>query len=174
MRTLLQYLAAAAVVALPMEAGAAPLWQNTESGMSAAKVRDLFPTASTPSKVDTLHGGARCELAIQDYEIATTTYEVCFFFKSGGLVQVMLSAKEANQPRFRSVVDLLRGKYGPEIGAGQPICEPGRIMTKCDANWVLKSGTNISATYLEIGASDPDPVLNINYQTRMAQDASKL
>lgn len=88
-------------------------------------------------------------------------------------MQVMLSAKDANRSRLESVLNLLRGKYGPEIGAGEARCKEG-LATICDADWVLKSGTNISVTYVQVGASDPDPVLNINYQTRMAKDASKL
>ena len=153
-------------------APAAPLWQKSESGMTASEVRALFPDASVPAKVETLHGGAKCELAIGSYEIESNPYEVCFFFSDGSLTQVALTAREPNYPRFESVIDLLRSKYGSELGSGQPLCKPGSVLKMCEAKWVLKTGTNVSALFMQVGRNEP--LMKINYQTRMAKEASKL
>jgi hypothetical protein len=91
----------------------------------------------------------------------------------GHLDEVMLKALNPSRAMFESTVDLLRTKYGAELAAGQPLCRTvGGDMDECSADWVLKSGANISALFMEIGGSDP--LVNIVYQTRMARDASKL
>jgi len=150
---------------------ASTLWQNTESGMSPGQVKSAFPLAAPPMKPSTLKGGAVCELALENYEIGGDTYRVCFFFVDHKLTQVMLSANEPNQPMFRSVVDLLRSKYGSELGAGKELCRPGLLLV-CGADWALKTGTNVGVTFMQVGGSAP--IMNINYQTRMANEASKL
>ena len=130
-----------------------------------------FPNASKPTEPETLKGGASSDLALNNYEIAGDQYQVCFYFKAAKLVQVMLSSKSPSRPQFDSVVELLRSKYGQELGSGKPQCEPGEMMTKCEADWSLKTGTNVGVFFMDIGGSG---VLNIYYQTRIASDASKL
>ena len=160
-----------ALIATPVASTAAPLWQRAESGMTTAEIRSLFPEASAPTTASTLHSGARCELAIENYEVASSPYGVCFYFFGGKLTQVALTGLEPNLPRFEGVVDLLRSKYGPELGAGQPLCKPGTLKI-CEAKWALKSGTNISALFMQVGNNKP--LVTINYQTHMADEASKL
>lgn len=150
---------------------AAPLWQNVGSGMTAAEIRKAQPAAIDNPKPETLKNGAKCELVIQSLAIGTDNYEVCFFILGGKLHQVTLGAQNPNRPMFESTVDLLRSKYGPELGAGQPLCRSG-MLTICEAKWMLKTGVNISALFMQV--SNNDPLVNIVYQTRMAADASKL
>lgn len=151
---------------------AVPLWQNVEAGMTRSQVQKAQPSARAEAASDTLGDGARCELSIPSLTIGTDSYKVCFFIKDGKLEQVMLSALRPSEPGFQSVVALLRAKYGPEIGAGQPLCSEDSILKKCNVDWLLKSGVNVSATMLQVGANDP--IFNIVYQTRMAKDTSKL
>ena len=139
--------------------------------MTPSQVRQAFPNVAVPSEVSTLNNGAKCELAISDYDIGPNHFKVCFFFVQERLDQVTLTALQPSITRFEALKDLLRVKYGPEIGAGQQGCKFG-LLTMCEAKWVLSSGSNVSALYMDVRGTDP--VLNINYQTRMAGEASKL
>jgi hypothetical protein len=162
---------AAAMVCFASPAAALPLWQNVDSDMTVAQIRAAQPEAEPDPAPGTLNNGARCELTIPSLAIGADTYKVCFYMLGGKLHQVTLTAKSPNRPRFESTVDLLRGKYGADIGAGQPLCRPG-LMTICEAKWLLKTGVNVDAVFLQVGSNEP--LVNINYQTRMAADASKL
>lgn len=152
-------------------ASAAPLWQASESGMSVAQVAAAFPAAEPQSNPSTLYGGARCELKIAVYSVGASRFSVCFYFVETRLKQVTLTAAEPTEALFDSSVDLLRSKYGSELGAGTPACKRG-LLTACKADWALPTGANVSVVYMTIGGKEP--VLNINYQTRMADEASKL
>lgn len=163
--------AAIALVLSSAASYAAPLWQKAESGMTIAQIKAAYPSARVPDKIGTLGNGARCELAIEGYEVSADTYQVCFYFAGNSLKQVMLSADDPTESQFDATVDLLRSKYGPELGAGQPMCKSG-ILRMCEAKWSLKTGTNVSVLYMRVGNSEP--VMNIAYQTRMASEASKL
>ena len=156
---------------LASAASAAPLWQNVESGMSSAQIRAAQPTAEPDAEASALHSGARCELSIRSLEVASYRFKVCFYMQQGKLEQVTLQAADPSETMFSSTVDLLRAKYGPEIGAGGSLCKRG-MLTTCEAKWLLKSGVNVDALFMSIQGTDP--LVNINYQTRMASDASKL
>lgn len=170
---MLRVVAAFAALVVSSSAEAAPLWQNVESGMTAAQVRHAQPEAQPSSNPDPLGSGASCDLMIPSLSVGGGTFRVCFYMLHGRLDQVTLKALNPSHSMFESTVDLLRGKYGPELASGQPLCRwIGSAMEECSADWVLKSGTNVSALFMEIGGSDP--LVNIVYQTRMAKDASKL
>lgn len=166
-------IAALAVAGLSGSAAATPLWQNVESGMTAAQIKRSQPSAQTSDNPDPLGNGATCDLTIPALAIGTDEYRVCFFMLHGRLVEVMLTAKNPNEAMFRETINLLRSKYGPELGAGEPLCKPG-VMTMCEASWALKSGVNVDAVFDRMEGYDPNPVFNIVYQTRIAADASKL
>lgn len=138
--------------------------------MSQAQVLQAFPSATTPIEKETIKSGASCELAIPNYVISSDNYRVCFYFAADKLVQVMLSAQTPSRTQFEILLSLLRSKYGRELGSGDNPCTVDGY-TKCSADWVLPSGTNVSATYYELGNAS---ILNVNYQTRMAADASNL
>ncbi|MEO7411610.1 MAG: hypothetical protein ABIU10_09915 [Sphingomicrobium sp.] len=150
---------------------AAQLWQQADSGMTVQQVQSAFPAASVPQKKATLGNGASCELSIDVFVVASDAYNVCFYFRSAKLTQVTLGASDPNRPQFDTVVDLLRAKYGPELGAGTGLCKLGTL-TICKADWVLKSGTNVSVIFMQVGRNSP--LINVNYQTRIASEASKL
>jgi len=156
---------------LSATAFAAPLWQNVESGMTASQVRLAQPDAQIDANPTRLGGGATCDLSIPSLDVGGDAYKVCFFMLDGKLLEVMLTALEPTQPMFDSTIELLRGKYGTELAGGHPLCTMIGIMKNCEANWLLKSGVNISALLIKI---DDMETMNIVYQTRMAKDASKL
>lgn len=161
---------AASTIAASASAGT-PLWQKADSGMSQAQVAAAFPDAAAPAKVTTLGDGARCELAIEHYDVNHSDFHVCFFFGKAGLQQVTLGSGDPSEAQFESMIELLRSKYGTELGAGQRPCK-GALLYECQAGWSLPTGANISMLYMTIGGDDP--LLNINYQVRLATEASKL
>lgn len=149
---------------LPSFASAQVLWQNLSVGMSPSQVAAAQPEAVRPSKPDTLHGGASCDLSIRSIEVGSENYNVCFFFKNQRLVQVTLNALEtAYESQFRGVVTLLRAKYGQELSLTRGI-------VGFEADWKLPNGVNVSVVFINKYGN----LLNINYQVRMAADASKL
>lgn len=149
---------------------AKPLWQDSESGMTASQIKTLFPNAK-PGKQTTLFNGATCKLSIEYYEIAEDSFTVCFFFLDDALSQVTLSADSPSELKFRSFADLLRAKYGPELAAGQNRCRYGTL-TNCSADWSLSSGTNVNLLFIQVGSAKG--TMNINYQTRTGTATSKL
>jgi hypothetical protein len=170
---MMRVLAAIAAVFVPATANAIPLWQNVQSGMTVAEVRQAQPDARPSSSLDPLGNGATCDLEIPSLSVGSDSFHVCFYMLHGRLVQVTLKALSPSRAVFETTVDLLRGKYGKELAAGQPLCRTiGGDMEECTADWVLTSGANISALFMEIGGTNP--LFNIVYQTRMAKDASKL
>lgn len=140
------------------------LWQNVRVGMSAEEVSRAQPDARPPAKPDTLKGGAVCALQLAAIAIDGHDYRACFFFLDQRLVQVMLSALgEPSEPQFRSIVTLLRSKYGPELSLERTALGYG-------ADWMTPNGVNVSVTFMNRYGN----LLNINYQVRMASEREKL
>jgi hypothetical protein len=164
-------LAGVAALVVSSIGAAAPLWQNVNSGMTPSQVKLAQPLAVTNLNPGHLASGATCDLTIQSLNVGTYDFSVCFYMMAGRLSQVTLKALSPNRPMFQSTVDLLRAKYGPELGAGNPLCREG-MLTVCEAKWMLKSGVNVDALLMQVQGTDP--IMNINYQTTMAMDTSKL
>jgi hypothetical protein len=140
------------------------LWQNVDSGMTAAQVRQAQPTAATPAKVEKLASGATCNLAIDQLSIDGAPYNVCFYFLDERLVQIMMSASGSpSRGQYMGIVSLLRAKYGAELSSEKTVLGH-------ETDWLLPSNVNISVVYF----SEVGPLLNVVYQTRMADERDKL
>jgi|SRR5215813_9080204 len=148
-------------------AGGDRLWQNTEYGMSVEQVLSAVPGSHASRSPSKLYGGALGLVEGEPTQIAQQPFLPRFYFKDGRLVQVMLSmtssvdAAEA-QAVFGDVVAALRTKYGREV-----------LSTAKDFTLEaeFQSGkTNIGVVLFTVG----DPVLNIYYQQRLAEDARRL
>ena len=160
----------ALVISPPSEAQ--QLWSKAEAGMSVEQVGRVFPEAVVPTDPSTLHGGAREELRISHLDVSNTPFRVSFFFAGDMLDQVTLGYTGGGTfalllLRYESVNTLLRSKYGDEIGSES---HRGRLNLE-DRDYV-SGDTNISNLLLGIG--DNEAVWNINYQTRLKQEADKL
>jgi hypothetical protein len=173
MRSCLRLLLFAVVAAAAPSANAQTLWQNVTVGMSGADIQRAQPSARPPRERSTLaHGSAVCELQIQDYEVASRTFDVCFYMTGGRLVQVMLTADDPSQALFSTLADLLRARYGRELSPNSQPCRVDRLSTSCRLDWLLDSGVNVSVVFMEIGG--PPGILNINYQTRIRDESERL
>lgn len=149
---------------LPATTHAQVLWQNVAVGMTPDEVLKAQPTSRRAPSPEHLGNGATCDVSIPDYAIASDTYRACFFFDGGKLIQVMLTAEgEPSEAQFRSIVTLLRAKYGKELSLE-------RTSLGLDADWLIASGVNISVLYYGKYGN----ILNINYQVRMARDSKGL
>ena len=160
-----RFLIMAATVAT--QVSAEPLWQNLNSGMTLAQVKAAQPTAEPPATVSTLKGGASCDLAISDYVVQSDHFEVCFYMQSGRLDQVTMTSSNPSMPVYDTMKTLLRAKYEVPI---KDKCDTG-MMNLCEAEW-LHGGVNVSLLYMDIGHKDP--LVNINYQTRVKTESGKL
>ena len=174
-RTTVLHIIAGAVAALAANSAAAQvLWQNIEAGMTAAEIRRAQPHASVVTGAkETLRGGwASCELSVRSYEVQGHNFSVCFFMREGKLIQVMMRSGAPSIVAFRSLGDLLRAKYGQELSPAPDPCRRIGSMNMCELKWLLPSGVNVSAIYMDIGGRGP--VFNINYRTAMREESSKL
>lgn len=149
---------------MPLAANAQTLWQNVSVGMNAHQVAEAQPSAIYDPKPSRLGNGATCDLKIPSLDIDSAPYRVCFFFKDAKLAQVTLNALgEPSDSQFRSVVTLLRAKYGKELSN-----EANAL--GFEANWLTPEGVNISVIFF----NSYGKLLNINYQVRIASESGKL
>jgi hypothetical protein len=160
----------ALIVPSPLMAQA--LWQDARTGMTEAEIRKAFPTAETPAEIGTLADGAACKLQISNFAVDSTPFDVCFFMKSGQLSQVTLKSSSPSMASFRTMTALLRARYGAELSSENAECLPKRSLTLCKMEWLLDSGVNVNIVYLDVGGRNP--LININYQTRVKAESSKL
>lgn len=170
MRGLLAILAA---LLLAPPASAQILWQTAEVGDTVAQIRAKFPAATPGSSKDNLHDGATCSLRIARIEVVDRPFQVCFYFLREALTQVTLKIAEPERGHtaeltFDALLEALRSKYGAENN----LKRDRGVMTHFDADW-YRNPININLIMIYVGDSD-DAVLNINYQTRVSSDASKL
>lgn len=140
------------------------LWQNVAYGMPLEEVRGARPDAVLNDDPQTLHDGARSELVIPEFELASHSYSVQFYLKQGRLTQVTISSNgEPTIADFREVAAALRAKYGDELEYRE---SESSFST---AQWLAPTGVNVSLAFL--AAID---CFNINFQLRLAETASKL
>jgi hypothetical protein len=151
------------------------LWGGTATGMSPNDVRQVQPSAAPPgADGNRIASGALELLRIPVVEIEDAKFTVQFYFLNNKLTQVMLSLhKPATLREVRSVFDrldtLLRAKYGTEIKSDKKESASAKFY---DKTWI-SGRTNILLTAISIGDGN-DSILNVVYQTRIAEEASKL
>ena len=139
--------------------------------MSVDEVLKAVPATERikPNPGDALGDGAIDLVVAPDQTISGRRFRPKFYFSGGRLEQVTLTLEgvvESSVARatFDDVYLALRQKYGPELVVKDTAI--GR-----EADWT-SGKTNINLTLIAI--SETDPTLNINYQMRVAQDASHL
>jgi len=136
-------------------AAAPELWQGAQAGNSRAQILARFQGAASNPTPGNLASGARCEVHIPSYEVASRPYEVCFYLLSDRLTQVTLKSRSgarghAANLEFEGVVELLRSRYGQESNYRD---RSDSVMTMINADWNL-SGRNVSAVLLYVGRND--------------------
>lgn len=149
------------------------LWGQTCYGMTVNQVLKAVPGASAHAALagKNLANGA-FELATgPDQTIAGEMFTPRYYFLNGRLDEVMLTLEGVTDSykatsAFEALTDALRAKYGPELSLHQTLI--GR-----DGNW-RHGKTNIALALFVIGNADPHPLLNVVYQTRLAEDAGHL
>lgn len=164
LRKILVGLSCLAALAAATPAFSQTLWQNLNVGMSPQQIMAAKPEAVRQDNPDHLASGAECQLKIQHFELLADDYSVCFFILDGKLAQVTLHHNgKPSKSDFDNVATALSAKYG------RPYSEKPNALGY-EADWVLDSGVNISMVLFD----KYTPLLNINYQTRIAGEASKL
>jgi hypothetical protein len=164
-------LGALITIASLSNAGAQVLWQQSRAGMTVDEVLKAVPGTQrqAPNSGDNLADGAVDLVTASDQRISDKVFHPKFYFLNGRLEQVTLTLQGVNKSSdarssFEDVYIALRQKYGPEV-----VLKDTAIGK--EAEW-LRAGTNIVLFLIAI--TEDDPVLNINYQVRVAADASHL
>lgn len=174
----MRYVIAFCILFLPAwsSLSAQQLWQAANIGDSPQEIRSKFPEAiiSENPNADILHGGEQCLVRIPKYVVSSATFRTCFYFSDGQLSQVTIGLvhfqpTDSIEALFDRVLESLTSKYGPADSQE----DKSGMMTMRDRDWYLGK-VNISVVLVHFGDDDDDPVLNINYQTRMGKDADKL
>lgn len=147
------------------------LWRGAQYGMTVAQVLAAVPAAviHEPKAGEHLSNGAEELVRGPIQEIVNKSFLPKFYFSEGKLVQVTLSLQDdekayAANLTFDSLEVALRAKYGQELSEKRA----GIIR---QSQW-LSGVTNISLYMIVIG--DNPALMNIVYQQRVSQDASKL
>ena len=103
------------------------LWQSAETGMNTDQVKDKFPSAERPRRIDTFierdtNLSREALLEIPDYKIGTNTFNVKFIFSFGALEAVKIN-NVGGSPAviFDSVRKLLKTQYGEPIDTSASI-----------------------------------------------------
>lgn len=157
---------AAAIAMATSPVSAQTMWQGAEFGMSQAKVQSVQPAAVSNPEPSTLYGGAKCLLHIPGYQLEGSRYEVCYYFLSSKRTQVTLGFEGKPTKRdFDNIVTMLTAKYGKPVSVAED-------SIGWDADWKLENGVKISVIF--IGKKPLSPLININFQYKIAQESSKL
>ncbi len=140
------------------------LWQGYFAGMTPAQVQARDQQVTPTVKVNRLGNGATCSLSLHNVVISYYDFGVCFFFLGGHLTQVTLQAKMPTEPLFERLVTLLTARYGSPVSRR-------RTVIGQEADWLIPGGANVGVFFADRFGP---PIININYQTRIRDDANKL
>jgi hypothetical protein len=139
------------------------LWGPTTHGMTRAEVMQAVPQAHAASAGST-------NLIVNEVEIVDQKFTVNLGFTADALDRVSLELKEkVRSPDyvFERLVEALRAKYGAEVSRNR-MAGFGPVLT--EATW--SSGrTTIKLSLMQ---SKDVQRLNIDYTSRLAEDAEKL
>jgi len=145
---------------------AAPLFQNTATGMTVKEVLVAQPEArevNLPGKG--FSEAAPCLAMIDTYKVGSATFDACFIFEQGKLSTVRLEMKDDPAPfRYNEMLTLLRSKYGRELSET-------RDLLGLSAKWMTKEGTSVSLFFHDSVILQG---LVIQYDTGTVEAASKL
>lgn len=150
------------------------LWGGAMYGMTPEQVRatssEIADAAQPP---DRLQNGALRLLQRKGVEIANTKFDAQYFFLDEKLHQVTLGLgerKSFSDAEFSAklVQEALTAKYGTPLS-----CDhfSGNLLKGHSCNWKRPDG-NVSIFLAAV--NEVSPTLNVVYQVRLTQDASKL
>lgn len=144
------------------------------AGMTPQEVVNSSKGASIIKNGSTLGTGAVELVRKENYEVVGEEFTKKFYFVNNRLNQVTLSLEEergfsSTIMVFESLVEALRAKYGKEVNYS---IEPSGLLKTAEADWYTNSGVNIAM--LVMAVDNHDATLNVNYQTRVSEEASKL
>lgn len=151
------------------------LWRGTSKGMTLDQVRNTVSGVETVSAPENMKGGSLGLLRVPNVVIGHTQFAATFYFLSGILDEVQLeriepmSAYQASL-NFDELSAALTGKYGSSVAQKE---QPSSLMTVRSVEW-MSGRTNIQLLLMVIGNDDPDPVLSVTYQTRLATEGDNL
>jgi len=156
--------------------GAQELWHGAQYGMSTAQVLRVVPDAHavhSDAQIKARGGWADELLRVEGIDLVTEKFDAHFYFLAGRLQQVTLSQVGLKgygaDIAYQNLVTALRAKYGRETASK----EKGGFMTTKSTDWI-HGRTNINLLLMYSNSDENSPVLNINYQVRLAEDAEKL
>lgn len=169
----LQSMVLLSVLMISISAQAQSLWRETASGMNPSQIIEIVKGTHLIRDGSTLGDGAKELIRLDDFNLVNESFKVRFYFIDEKLTQVTLNLNEERSFSsallvFDSLADALRSKYGKEISRN---IDSRSILKKAEANWVSGS-TNINLFVMTVG--DSPAILNLNYQTRLSEEADKL
>ncbi len=165
MRKLYLVIAFALSIGFSLPAFSQVLWQSAETGMSIAQVKNSFPNAVRPEKVDTYSDTVthlEGLLHIPNYKIGTQDFNVQFLFDESDKLDSVMMNQVGSYPSvgFDSIKKLLSIKYGEPIN----IARSSYAQT---FTWMDK-GVNIELIY------SPSYYLKVRYTESDSVEANKL
>ena len=150
----------------PLPSFGQELWDGTRFGMTLAQVAAAFPAAQSGT-LARLRSGASNGLTISEYSVGDDKFEIDFYFRNGGLEEVVLRASEVesrpsedNQSTFDRLVATTTDAHGRPSG-----CQMARSITLFrGCEWHSKD-TQIDIIYVELGGQGV--ILNAYYRPRL-------
>lgn len=147
-----------------------PLWRGTTYGMSPAQVKAVIPEVKTPDTNQNILGSGATELLrIDNYELVSNKFTVRFYFLHERLQQVTLQLNDSAIPFSTAMLVVNEISSSLRIKYGQEISKKVKDYSY-DIRWQIER-TNID---LLLWNTSGLTILNLNYQTRSAQEADKL
>jgi hypothetical protein len=140
------------------------LWQDVPYGITREELRAIRSDTVDSQDELRLGNGDVCALVIPGYELLGRRYSVLFYFTMEGLTQVTIKCEEAVAfSDFQTISEALTLKYGHSISRHE------QRDGFSSSDWIADNGVNVSVVcFPEISC------LNINYQVRLVEAASKL
>ena len=159
------------ILLLSTTSSSQPLWNGTIKGMAPKDVIESVQGAEYTDSGGRLANGATVAVSIPDFTVVNNSFEVRFFFKNDALVQVTLHLN-GERPYghakvvFNSLVQVLRSKYGDEVSFQE------RENDRAVATWMTKDNVNVDLYLASLGQKNS--ILNLNYQSRVADEMDKI
>jgi len=149
---------------------AAPLWDGTDTGMTAEQVKEKFPTAIVPKDPAELYGKIAEGLRIPILTYLDEEFTVHFYFDNGALHQVTLELKKK---RAHAVMVKLAGRVAADLTKqlGDPKSKKeskDSIGGRFEVHWETPR-QKVSVFVLSTGPTEAlyDPIaFNINFQPK--------
>lgn len=162
------------VAAIAIPTSGPELWGGALYGMTPQQVKATSAEiVDVEQGSDSLHNGALKMLERKGVVIANTKFNADYYFLAGRLQQVTLGLGEKkgfSDAEFsgKQIHEALTSKYGAPLN-----CDhfSGTLTKGYSCNWKRPDG---NVRLFLAAVDEASPTLNVVYQVRLAQDASKL